>query len=77
MKSDLFAGYVEKVVDTAYGKAIVNVDASGNSPCVFVQRHHADGEKGAEVYNPPHIMNQKAYLSALKHMVRSVGTSSA
>lgn len=65
LESDVFAFLQRKIVDTPHGKAIIHVDPSGEKPLVFIQRHHADGDAGVDVYRPPHMINHRANLAAL------------
>lgn len=65
LKSDLFSSLEPKTVPTPFGKAIVHVDPTGRKPLVFVQRHHADGDAGADVYRPPHLINFRANIAAM------------
>uniref|UniRef100_A0A7S3E885 Nucleoside phosphorylase domain-containing protein n=1 Tax=Rhodosorus marinus TaxID=101924 RepID=A0A7S3E885_9RHOD len=68
LHSNLFDHFKEKVVETEHGNVIVYTDETGEYSTLFIQRHHADATKGAAVYNPPHVMNQKSYIAALKSL---------
>lgn len=62
--SSLFSHLQEKIVETPFGKVIVYTDGD-EGKLVFVQRHHADGENGSEMYRPPHLINHRANFHAI------------
>ncbi|EME26293.1 5-methylthioadenosine/S-adenosylhomocysteine deaminase [Galdieria sulphuraria] len=62
LKSNLFAHFQPKQIETKFGKVILYVDEQHN--CFFLQRHHADVSlQGA--YSLPHLINHRANLVAL------------
>lgn len=65
LKSSLFSHLEPKTIATDHGSAIVYVDPTGKRPLVFVQRHHADADAGAETYRPPHKINYRANVAAM------------
>lgn len=65
LHSSLFSSFTPKTVDTPHGKAIVHTDPTGKRPLVFIQRHHADGEAGSQIYRPPHMINYRANIAAM------------
>lgn len=65
LESDAFAHLKAKTVETPHGSAVIYVEG-GDGSLVFVQRHHADGKAGAHVYRPPHLINHRATIAALK-----------
>lgn len=65
LRSNIFADLKPKAVSTPHGSVIVHVDPSGLKPIVFIQRHHADGDAGGEVYRPPHLINHRANIAAM------------
>lgn len=67
--SSLFSGLIETTVPTKHGTAVVHItDKTSPNPLVFVQRHHADGDLGASVYRPPHLINHRATFAALRSL---------
>lgn len=64
LTSSLFSKFQPETIETPHGKVIIY---SNDKPdkIYFLQRHHADGDAGAEVYNAPHNINHRANFCAL------------
>jgi 5'-methylthioadenosine phosphorylase len=59
LNSSYFANLEQQTVSTDYGAAVLHFGLG----FVFCQRHHADP---ARSYTPPHLINYKAIISAMK-----------
>lgn len=66
LESTLFSSLKPETIKTEHGAVQVYTDSSRNIPIVFIQRHHADTDVGAEVYRPPHLINHRANIAAMK-----------
>ncbi len=64
LESKYFASFEPFVVDTPYGKTKLRRGAIRN--VIFVQRHSASTERN---YTPPHLLNPRAVIHALKELV--------
>eukprot|EP00187_Rhodella_violacea_P001797 CAMPEP_0174887438 /NCGR_PEP_ID=MMETSP0167-20121228/2675_1 /TAXON_ID=38298 /ORGANISM="Rhodella maculata, Strain CCMP736" /LENGTH=254 /DNA_ID=CAMNT_0016123901 /DNA_START=44 /DNA_END=808 /DNA_ORIENTATION=- len=67
IKSPFFTSLQPKTVATDHGSVILYEGDFEGHKLAFLQRHHADADKGAAVYNPPHLINHCANLAALKN----------
>jgi purine nucleoside phosphorylase len=65
--SQRFAGFDRRHVHTPYGEVVCYCDSTEPS-LVFLQRHHADAHRGVDAYTPPHRINHRANLYALKQV---------
>lgn len=65
-KSTLFSSLEPQTIETPHGRAIVHTDPTNTRPIVFIQRHHANGDAGASTYHPPHKINYRANIAAMK-----------
>lgn len=76
LTSSLFSHFKPQTVETPHGKVVVysNDETGGldmgvnNLSIYFLQRHHADGDVGVEVYNAPHKINHRANFCALSQL---------
>src|SRR4051812_32407132 len=71
LESSALAGFLQLQVATPHGavqlyKAPESV--ANHGPVYFVNRHVANPDKGKE-YSPPHLINYKAVITALKQLV--------
>lgn len=66
--SSFFSHLEATSVPTEHGSAIVHVDPNPEGRLVFVQRHHADADAGAQTYFPPHRINHRAIFAALSKL---------
>lgn len=66
LNSALFSSLKPKIVETDFGRTVIHVDETELRPIVFIQRHHADGDAGADVYRPPHLINHRANIAAME-----------
>lgn len=65
-KSTLFSSLEPQIIETPHGRTIVHTDPTNTRPIVFIQRHHANGDDGSSVYHPPHKINYRANIAAMK-----------
>ncbi|CAN8076517.1 unnamed protein product [Agarophyton chilense] len=61
----MFSLLQSKTIATPHGDVIVFCDLERPDSIVFVQRHHADGAAGKDVYRPPHLINFRANMAAM------------
>ncbi|KAI0566011.1 hypothetical protein FGB62_13g045 [Gracilaria domingensis] len=62
----MFSSLQPKTVSTPHGDAIIYSNPEVSDSVVFVQRHHADGAAGKDVYRPPHLVNFRANMAAME-----------
>lgn len=67
LKSNVFSHLKAQTVETPHGNVVLYTDGE-DAHLIFLQRHHADGDAGAEVYYPPHRINHRANLHALSKL---------
>lgn len=67
LTSTLFSNFQPLTVETPHGKVILYANDKPDK-IYFLQRHHADGDAGADVYNAPHKINHRANFCALSQL---------
>lgn len=65
LTSSLFSNLEPTTIETPHGKAIIYTSSEEENDLIFLQRHHADGDAGMEVYKPPHLINHRANFHAI------------
>lgn len=66
LKSSFFSSLEPQTIPTDHGPVIVYTDPRDPNSIAFIQRHHADASAGASTYRPPHLINHRANLAAMK-----------
>lgn len=63
LQSTVFSHLTPTTIETPHGNVILHVDDKDS--LVFLQRHHADADAGADTYRPPHLINHRANFAAI------------